>query len=65
MQETVMPAKGYSTGNDKLLQVKITPRELDALKELASSRNTTVSQLMRDNIRRMLAAGQAQSQPAA
>lgn len=45
---------GKRTGNSKLLQIMVTPREHALLMELAANRNTTVSEIMRQQVKALL-----------
>lgn len=44
-----------NTGNSALLQVRITPQQAEVLSRYAALRNTTVAELMRQQIRTVVA----------
>lgn len=54
-----------STGNDKLLQVKITPKDFEALERLARIHNTTVSDIVRRQVRQTIQAASTLLEPVA
>ena len=47
--------KRQTTGNTKLVQTLITPEQFATIEKLAALRNTTVSEVMREQVRALVA----------